>query len=192
MTFSSFARGPSSPSFRGGLRGAAPIALVLVAAASLSAACNEAPRADAPGNAVVDDTRNQPRPPPTPEPATDASVSDADVPYADAAGTSLDGYAPSSACAGCACTPDAHYCFGGGTPRAILAPAVDAGGDAGIPACTVAASSATTEPGCNAVPPACASAPTCECLLAALQPRFRCYLVCQPSSAELLVYCPTP
>jgi hypothetical protein len=155
------------------------IVLAALAATLLGACSTGARRTEAAGNTVIDDTRDQPRPPPAPpDPPTEPD--DAGGVYVDA----RDEYAPAAMCGGCACTPDAHYCFGGGTFRA---PA-----EAGIPACALPEAGASVQVGCNALPAACAAAPTCDCILNAIQSQVRCYLVCQPLGGQLLVYCPTP
>jgi hypothetical protein len=177
---------PASGSFGPDLR-LVFAALAGALAVASGTACTDASRTDAPGNVVVDDTRDQHRPPANPDPPSlDASVADASPAYpADAP----DGYAPLSACADCACSPTGHYCFGGGSPRGALASSAPAG-DAALPACTPA-DPGGTQPGCYAVPAACTASPTCECILTALQPRLACYLVCEPGD-PVRVYCPTP
>jgi hypothetical protein len=156
--------------------------LILLAALSapLVAACSTTTRrTEAAGDTVIDDTRDQPRPPPAPEDPP-PEPTDAAAIYTDA----KDDYSPAAICNGCACTPDAHYCFGGGTFRA---PA-----EAGLPVCPLPEAGAAIGIGCNVLPAACAQTPTCECVLTAIQPAIRCYLVCQPHEGQLLVYCPTP
>jgi hypothetical protein len=166
-----------------------------VVAGSLNA-CADTKSAGSSGNVVVDDTREQPRPPPNPDPPIDANIPDA--PLYDALGN----YAPLTACNGCTCSGDTHFCFGGGTPRGLAGPgdggtdeptdaSVDAG-DGGLPLCPVPSNPATVQVGCNALPAACAADPTCACVLTAIQPAFRCYLVCQNTSGLPQVYCPAP
>ena len=120
-------------------------------------------------------------PPPSPSappddaqpPAYDAGVI-GDTPY-----TKAD--ADLGACSSCVCSPSTSFCFAGATLRA----AMDSGGP--VP-CTVA-SGATPQVGCNSLPAACAAKPSCECIIAALQPMYACYLNCQAGSSWL-VYCP--
>lgn len=123
-----------------------------------------------------------------PPPAPSAPPDDAQPPVFDA-GTiddaPYDVYAKSDAdlgaCSSCICSTSTSYCFGGGTLRA----AMDSGGP--VP-CTVASGTAP-QVGCNNLPAACAAKPSCECVIAALQPLVACYLNCQAGSSWL-VYCP--
>jgi hypothetical protein len=178
-----------APTVRGAVtgRGSRLVVLATVLVAVLAAGCTDASRTDAPGNVVVDDTRDQPRPPANPDPpSSDAAVTDAGPAYpADAP----DGYAPLAACGECACAAPGNYCFGGGSSRTARASSAPAD-DAALPACTLA-DPAGTQAGCYAVPAACTATPTCECLLDALQPRLACYLVCAAGD-PLHVYCPSP
>ena len=173
----------------GSRTGALAAFLAVAPVAVLSAGCTDASRTDAPGNVVVDDTRDQPRPPANPDPpssGSDAAVADAGPAYpADAP----DGYAPLSACGECACAAPGNYCFGGGSPRTARASSAPAD-DAALPACTLA-DPGGTQPGCYAVPAACTATPTCACVLNALQPRLACYLVCAAGD-PMRVYCPSP
>ena len=175
------------------MRTSRPIALagILTLGALLGSACSESKVAGGTGNDVIDDTRPEPRPPPNPDTPIDASVD------ANDASTYGDGAARAT-CGGCACTPDAHYCFGGASPRGLdpispnEADAGDDGGDSGPAACPLPPDASTVQAGCNDLPAECAAAPTCECILTALQPKYSCYLVCQVPGPQFLVYCPNP
>lgn len=180
------------------MRKSRPIAFagILTLTALLGSACSESTVAGGTGNDVIDDTRPEPRPPANPDPPVDASADVSD------ALTSADGAAPAT-CGGCACTPDAHYCFGGAPPRGLdpvspdvadAASSSDAGdgGDAGPAACPLPPDASTVQAGCNDLPAECAAAPSCECILNALQPKYSCYLVCKVPGPQFLVYCPNP
>ena len=179
------------------------VALVLTTAAisallasSTLGGCSESSVPGGQGNDVIDDTRPEPRPPANPDPPMDAETTDASdaALYADGP--------PQVTCGGCACTPDTHFCFSGGTVRGLdttppKSPADDSadasdGGDSGPPACPLPPDASTIQAGCNDIPSACAASPTCDCLLTALQPMYACYLVCRVPGPQFLVYCPNP
>jgi hypothetical protein len=144
---------------------------------ALAAACDKIQPV---GSSLV---RGVPPPPPPPPPE------DASQPLLDS-GLTGDGPvyekfdADLTACSMCTCEQATSFCFAGATPRAP----VDAG-EGGVPPCTVA-SGPTPEIGCNAMPAECAATPTCGCILAALQPKYRCYLNCADDGSQFLVYCP--
>jgi hypothetical protein len=120
-------------------------------------------------------------------------------------------------CAGCTCDPTQSYCFAGSSSAGIVAydsgiaagdgatssgdarAALPLGGfgepdgavDAGPPPPPCATLAVGSTPlGCTPLPAACATTPTCACVLAALQPQFSsCYLVCTPSPGHIEVYC---
>jgi hypothetical protein len=117
--------------------------------------------------------------PQTPPPAETPDAS-SDSPY----GVLDDGgygqgyaYSPLAVCKQCACEAGT-YCFGGGTGFTTF------GGT-----CTSAGSALGI--GCQSLPVACASQPTCDCLFNALQGQIPCYLVCTGVS-DLTAYCPSP
>lgn len=196
----------SSGSTRQTRRASRPLGLPLACASALTcalalvAACSDTKSATGQGDNVIDDTRNQPRPPANPDPPVDASVDTG--PLYDANGN----YKPLTACSDCACTPDTHFCFGGGASRSLSPQIADAGaassdagdgGDGGLAACPLPGSAGggeagTIQVGCNNLPAECAATPTCACVLNAIQPHFQCYLVCHDPGASLLVYCPSP
>lgn len=128
-------------------------------------------------------------PPPPPEPMDDA-----------AAGVPSDAYAAGDvnlrACNGCICSPSTSFCFAGGSTRDPVITEGRDGGDAGDaeagpPMCPIV-DAGVAAIGCNALPAACAKDRSCACILAALEPRFRCYLVCEETGGGPLVYCPHP
>ena len=172
-----------------------PAALVL--AVSLAAigvvACSDSGSSTgsttAPGNTVVNDTRDaEPRPPANPDPgdgSTPTGEPDASG-YGDGgAGSDAPASYPGvTACSACACPSASAYCFGGATPRdpmRVIPLAADAG-----PACPLVTAGTV---GCTALP---AGATTCTDLLAALQPTYACYLVCAFDGKQMTVYCPSP
>jgi hypothetical protein len=160
------------------------LALTLVgalAALALAGACSEASAPTiSPGDDLVDDTNNEDTGPPMPAPPPDTDAEmDAGL-YPDGSSS----YMPMlGQCAACACTASKGFCFAGGI-HFSGAP------DAGEPACSMVGGPDATVNGCNALPAACAATPTCGCVLEAIQPQFKCYLVCTPDDGYLLVYCP--
>lgn len=172
-------------------------AIAITAIAVVCAACGDSASPGGSGNTVIDDTRDQPRPPANPDTPVDSGPTDGEAPIYD--GSLADGaaYQPLSACSGCTCSADSHYCFGGGRARAAPTPqardaSAEDGGDASLPACPLPASASTIQVGCNDLPAECAATPRCACVLNAIQPHFACYLVCQPGGDQLRVYCPSP
>jgi hypothetical protein len=91
-----------------------------------------------------------------------------------------DGYAPFDWCTQCAC-PAGTFCFGGATGNETFSG--DCHPDAGALGATLAI-------GCYPFPAACASTPTCECLIGAISQDVPCYPVC--SITTNIVYCPNP
>ena len=82
-------------------------------------------------------------------------------------------------CAACGCEAGT-FCYGG-SPGSPLSSCDQTG----------AASGAPLELGCHPIPPACASAPECVCLLQSLPKDTSCYSVCTaPPSGGFVVYCP--
>jgi hypothetical protein len=112
-------------------------------------------------------------PPPAPE------AGGADSPYGPLADGDYGAYAfsPTAVCMKCACGAGT-YCFGGGTGYTTFSGT-----------CTGASSLAV---GCQPLPAACASAPTCPCLFQALNAQVGCYPVCEQLAGGLMVYCPSP
>jgi hypothetical protein len=93
-----------------------------------------------------------------------------------------DSYVPFSWCSQCGC-PSGTYCFGGGSGLTTFSG--DCHADAG--ALTTAADLSI---GCYPFPSACATQPSCECLIAAVAQFLPCYPVC--SITTQIVYCPNP
>lgn len=156
------------------------LALGSALAISLAAACSSSKSTGGDGGVddLTDDTHHEDAGPGTPLPPADAGP-------VDAATTTYDNYAPAlDTCRSCSCPSSSAFCFAGGI-HAITPP------DAAPAACVIVDAGAV-EPGCNTLPPACAAKPTCECVIAAIQPSFTCYLVCTPDPGYLLVYCPNP
>src|SRR4051812_1759488 len=89
---------PAGIAWRASTRAVLAASLGACIAASSLAACVESKSAGAGGNVVIDDTREQPRPPPNPDPPIDANIPDA--PLYDALGD----YQPLAACNGCTCS----------------------------------------------------------------------------------------
>jgi hypothetical protein len=168
---------------------------VVVAAIGAAIACSDSAKPLGSGDKVINDTMgqdaSQPQPPPPPADAGDVMT------YYD----SSDGYAPAlSTCGGCSCDPSKNYCMSGGVLKAIQPFPNSAGfgesdgaAEAGPPPapCKVLDAGALGN-GCIPLPTACKTTPTCDCLLAALQPYYKCYLVCTPTPGYLEVYCPGP
>jgi hypothetical protein len=94
-----------------------------------------------------------------------------------------DGYAPFNWCTQCGCPADT-FCFGGGTGFSDFSGtchAADAGALDGAAALAI---------GCYPYPTACATDPTCDCIIAAVSQYIPCYAVC--SITTNTVYCPNP
>ncbi|MDP9150857.1 MAG: hypothetical protein M3O36_13075 [Myxococcota bacterium] len=106
-------------------------------------------------------------------PSDDSPFAPIDGPY----GPPPDGYLPFTWCAQCAC-PAGTYCFGGAT------------GNTSFSGSCVEADAAAMGIGCRPLPPPCASAPDCPCLLQSLPP-MPCYPVCTQVGG-FTVYCPSP
>jgi hypothetical protein len=161
------------------VKGVALTLLAVVAALAVAGACSESSTPTvSPGDDLVDNTNGEdagmPIPPPPPD--TDAQMDAGLYPE----GSS---YAPMLAtCAACSCDTSKGFCFAGGIH---FSGAPEAG-----PACSMVGGPDATVDGCNALPAACAATPTCGCVLEAIQPQFKCYLVCTPDNGYLLVYCP--
>jgi hypothetical protein len=151
----------------------------------IAIACSGA-KSSTPGDDVVDDTRpSEPRAPADPDDsAAPPDTDDGAIPYADGGGNLSLG-----ACDTCSCTGD-HFCYGGGGIRAIrTTAAADAGaGEAGLAACPIVGDGSVPAVGCNPFPAGCTD---CSCIIAALQPKVACYLVCGAGDPPL-VYCPSP
>jgi hypothetical protein len=113
------------------------------------------------------------------QPTDDTPDASTDSPY----GTFDDGgyvrgYAvsPIQVCKQCACEAGT-YCFGGGTGYTTFDGTCTAGSTLGV--------------GCQPLPTACATKPTCDCLFDALKANVHCYLVCSGTD-DLIAYCPNP
>jgi hypothetical protein len=168
------------------------ITMLVVSAVGATVACSDSAKPLGTGDKVIDDTAGQDAYSPTPPP-----------PPADGGGYEAGdgGYAPAlSTCGGCSCDPTKNYCFSGGVMKAVMPfpngvfgqpeGGPDASGPPPAPCPVLPAG--TLGNGCVPLPAACAAAPTCDCLLDALQPSYKCYLVCTPSPGFLEVYCPGP
>jgi hypothetical protein len=173
---------------RGPVVRALALFVVASAAAAGTGACGESTPTGGTGDTLIDDTRPEPRPPQNPDEGVDAAV--------DAAGEASI-YPGITACDTCSCSSDQYYCFGGATARARQL-ASDAGsGEAG--ACPVPGAGAdgggggdpglSPSVGCNLLPKGCTD---CACVIAALQPKYSCYLVCADNGQQFSVYCPHP
>ncbi len=115
----------------------------------------------------------------SPSASADATASD-DSPFAPIDGPygpPPDGYLPLTWCSQCAC-PAGTYCFGGAT------------GNTSFSGRCVESDASAMVIGCRSIPPSCATAPNCVCLLQSLSP-MPCYAVCTQVSG-FTVYCPTP
>lgn len=151
-------------------------------------ACSDSAQPIGHGDKVINDTKGQPVSPPLPPPYNPGEGG-----YDAGEG----GYAPAlNTCGGCSCDPATNYCFSGGVAKAVLpAPeglfGVPDAGDAGPPPppCPILKAGELGN-GCAPLPASCTGSPTCDCLLAALQPSYKCYLVCTPTPGFLEVYCP--
>ena len=167
----------------------APIFALLAAAFALAAACGQSGSPGGSGNDVVDDTRpNEPRAPQNPDENADASDDGPGYEGGEAGAPDL------GACSTCTCDPSAYYCFGGATPRgARVFAKADASSDDAACAVPDAAAFDGGDPGlspvdgCNRLPAGCFD---CSCIIAALQPKYACYLVCADDGVQMLVYCP--
>jgi len=142
--------------------------------AALAWGCSDgnAPKTGKGDTLIVDvDATNQP-----PQAMADAGADDS--PYgavADAYGGYS--YSPTGVCSKCACGAGT-YCFGGGTGYATFSGTCS--GSSGLAV------------GCQPLPAACASAPTCDCLFQALRSEISCAPVCAGAKSPFTVYCPTP
>jgi hypothetical protein len=173
------------------MRAAGRITLSLVVAALGAAiACSDAAKPLGSGDTLTNDTAGEDAySPPIPQPPSDGGEG----------GATDSGYAPAlGTCSSCSCDPTKNYCFSGGTPLMATRvfplsgpgfgePTPDAGPPP--PPCTLLPAGSVAN-GCTPLPAACAAAPSCTCLLGALQPLYSCYLVCTPTPGYLEVYCP--
>jgi hypothetical protein len=153
-------------------------------------ACSDSAAPLGSGDKLVNDTagmdaNSQPPPPPPPG---DGAADGADG-Y---------GYAPAlNTCGSCSCDPTKNYCMSGGTrvKGRTSYPYGGFGEPDGAPTgpppapCKVLDAGAQGN-GCIPLPAACATTPTCDCLVNTLQPMYACYLVCSPTPGFLEVYCP--
>jgi hypothetical protein len=151
----------------------------------------------APGNTVVNDTRDaEPRPPANPDPGDGSTLTgEPDALDPGEAGYATDAPAVSypgiAECNACTCPPASAFCFGGATSRQLpmtVNPfaAADAGLDAGLPLCPMVAPGAL---GCTPLP---AGATDCASLISGLQASYACYLVCAFDGKQMTAYCPNP
>jgi hypothetical protein len=158
----------------------------------LFVACTDTPPPAAPGNVVFDDSMQD---------AELQNNEDASIQYGPQglgeAGTDgaygLDstygssGYedvqSPQSACSSCKCDMRVGYCLENG-PGLTASTAAPVSGFCGL--------ASTLSIGCNALPAACASSPTCACVLDAVQPPLGCYPECTTSSGYIDVFCQNP
>lgn len=165
-------------------------AWVLAGILPLSACEGSSPPLGSGDNLHVDVDGSQQQPPMNDDDASDDSpFAPLDGPY----GAIPDGYAPLANCAQCAC-PSGTFCYGG-TPSTTVS------------ACDqTAATGAALQPGCHALPAACASGTDCVCLLQSLASTLgqSCYAACtigvgggattadagDGGPAPLVVYCP--
>jgi hypothetical protein len=110
--------------------------------------------------------------------------------YVDGGSTST-GYqdvtSPQAACSSCTCDNRIAFCLENGTANKVTGAA--ASGEGG--ACAYAPSN-QLQVGCNILPPACAAAPTCQCILDNVQPPLGCYPECSTSLGYIDVFCPHP
>jgi hypothetical protein len=176
------------------------VALSAIGAGACSDSGSSTGSTSAPGNTVIDDTRDaEPRPPANPDPGDGATVTgepDATYDYGEG-GSGGDATTPPPAsypgiaeCSSCSCPGSTAYCFGGATPR-MASPfhpqgTADAGADAGAPPCPMVPTGAL---GCTPLP---AGSTDCASLIASLQATYACYLVCAFDGNQMSVYCPNP
>src|SRR5580698_6843135 len=130
----------------------------------LSTACSgsSSPPAGS-GDDVINDTRDaEVRAPANPTPDDAGPDAPSANPYEDGGyeggGVTYPGLAE---CGNCTCSADEHFCFGGASAYDLqrfhggpLASS-DAGGDAGLPACTVVPDASAPTLGCNNLPAGC-------------------------------------
>jgi hypothetical protein len=175
------------------MRSAARItAFVMVAGVAAALACSDAAKPLGNGDKFINDTAGEDTyAPPIPQPTEGGTESGYD--------SGEGGYAPAlNTCGGCSCDPSKNYCMSGGVLKTVRSFPAGSGGfgepDGAMsgpppPPCKIL-DAGTLANGCIPLPAACATTPTCNCLLDALQPSYSCYLVCTPTPGFLEVYCP--
>jgi len=173
------------------------IAALAAATAIGLVACTDGPPAPSgPGNVVVDDSMQDAvatvtedayiSPPQGVADAGDGSATGTYDMMPEAGGST--GYAdvqsPMAACSSCKCDKRVGYCLENGTSLTSTAAPIQ--GFCGL--------SKTAAPaiGCNALPAACAAAPTCECILDSVQPPLGCYPECSSAAGFFDVFCAHP
>jgi hypothetical protein len=179
------------------MRAAARItAFVVVAGIGAAIACSDAAKPLGTGDKFINDTLGEDAySPPPPQCAPDTGSYEA--------AAEGGGYAPAlNTCSSCSCDPTKNYCFSGGVLRTAVRPFPAGSGGFGEPDGAAMAGpppapckildAGTLTTGCVPLPAACKATPTCDCLLAALQGYYSCYLVCTPTPGYLEVYCPNP
>ena len=170
---------------------------VLVGAALVMAACNDAPgAASGPGNLVINQTNE-------PEAGEAGAAGDAGVDATASADGGPDGgmliydgatdslasfgygdvQSPMAACAACTCGKTTGFCM-----ENVATATVSGTGTAGQ--CPLASGGLAI--GCNPLPASCQAAPTCSCILAALQPPLPCYPECTTGNGYFDVFCSHP
>jgi hypothetical protein len=146
--------------------------LAVATCAALAWACSDSSAPKNPKDTLIVDV-DATTTPPQPMPDLDAT----DSPYGTVEdGNGAYGYSPVGVCNKCACEAGT-YCFGGGTGYTTFSGT-----------CTGASGLAV---GCQPLPAACASAPTCDCIFDSLKSELSCYPQCEQGKA-LTVYCMTP
>jgi hypothetical protein len=176
------------------MRAAQIAAFAVVAGIGAAIACSDAAKPLGTGDKFVNETDGE-----------DTYVPPQPTPPSGDGGTTYeggeDGYAPAlNTCASCSCDPAKNYCFSGGVLREVKPfpgssgfGEPDGAATSGPPAapCKIL-DAGTLGNGCIPLPAACKTTPTCDCVLAALQSYYSCYLVCTPTPGYLEVYCPNP
>jgi hypothetical protein len=173
--------------------------VALTGAAVGQLGCNDNPGPPAgPGNVIVDDTMQDAYVIPTQDSGA------ADVAYApqgigdggydgpvsfDGGGYATMGYidssSPMAACSSCTCDQRVAFCLENGESTTVS-------GSPGANNDCPLAKQTVLSVGCNVLPTACATTPTCECVLNNIQPPLPCYPQCNTTAGYIDVYCQTP
>jgi hypothetical protein len=176
-------------------------AFLVVSGIGAAIACGDSAKPLGSGDKFYNDTAGEDvYSPPLPPPPSDGGEGGDAYVYDSGDGNT---YAPAlDTCSACSCDPSKNYCMSGGVLKADRPFPGGSGGGFGEP--DGAAEAGPPPPpckildagslgnGCIPLPSACKANPTCTCLLDALQPYYKCYLVCTPTPGYLEVYCPGP